>query len=87
MMRSLFVLSSVTVSMLLPAAMYGFQASKADAKPKVIEAKKITDNFYMLTGGGGNTGMFITQNNGVMIIDTKLPGWGSVLVEKNQVYQ
>src|ERR1700733_6055593 len=49
---------------------------------KVINVLKLKDNFYVLEGGGGNTSVFITQNHGVVVVDTKLPGWGPLLVEK-----
>src|SRR5262249_8983473 len=64
----------------LPASLFGFQAP-ANA-PKVIEVQKVKDNFYVLKGGGGNTSEFITQKNGVVVVDTKLPGLGSLIVEK-----
>jgi glyoxylase-like metal-dependent hydrolase (beta-lactamase superfamily II) len=65
----------------LPGAVFGFQVPAPDA-PKVIDVEKIKDNFYVLKGGGGNTSVFITQNNGVVVVDTKNPGWGPLLVEK-----
>ncbi len=52
--------------------------------------EKVKDNLYMITGSdptdrnsfsGGNTGVFITDN-GVIVVDTKLAGWGQVLLEK-----
>src|SRR4030095_6503578 len=52
--------------------------------------EKVKDNLYMITGSdptdraafaGGNTGVFIT-NSGVIVADTKLPGWGQVLLHK-----
>jgi len=49
--------------------------------PKVVEVDKIKDNLYVLKGGGGNTAVFIT-GNGVVVVDTKLPGWGQPLLEK-----
>src|SRR5262249_24934099 len=36
---------------------------------------------YMLKGGGGNTAAFITAN-GVVVVDTKNPGWGQPLLDK-----
>jgi glyoxylase-like metal-dependent hydrolase (beta-lactamase superfamily II) len=47
-----------------------------------IDVQKLRDNLYVLTGGGGNTTVFVTANNGVVVIDTKLPGWGKPLQEK-----
>lgn len=52
-----------------------------DNAPKVVEVDKIKDNLYVLKGGGGNTAAFITAN-GVVLVDTKLPGWGQPLLEK-----
>src|SRR6267378_3282174 len=52
--------------------------------------EKVKDNLYMITGAdptnrdafsGGNTGVFITDN-GVVVVDTKLAGWGQVLLDK-----
>src|SRR5437867_2129722 len=50
--------------------------------PKIVEVQKLKDNLYVLTGGGGNSTLFITANNGTVLIDTKLPGWGQPLQEK-----
>jgi glyoxylase-like metal-dependent hydrolase (beta-lactamase superfamily II) len=51
--------------------------------PKVVEAQKLADNLYMLTGqgGGGNTAVFI-GTNGVTLVDTKNPGWGQPIIDK-----
>src|SRR3989441_558430 len=51
--------------------------------PKVVEAQKLKDNLYMLTGqgGGGNTAVFVTAN-GVVVVDTKNPGWGQPILDK-----
>ena len=52
--------------------------------------EKVKDNLYIITGSdptnrdlfsGGNTGVFITDN-GVVVVDTKLAGWGQVLLDK-----
>jgi glyoxylase-like metal-dependent hydrolase (beta-lactamase superfamily II) len=52
-----------------------------DQGPKVVEAQKVKDNLYVLTGGGGNSAVFITTK-GVVVVDTKLPGWGRPLQDK-----
>lgn len=46
-----------------------------------INVDKVRDNLYVLRGGGGNTAAFITAN-GVVLVDTKLPGWGRPIMEK-----
>jgi len=50
-------------------------------QPKVVEVDKIKDNLFVLKGGGGNTAAFVTTN-GVVLVDTKNPGWGQPLLEK-----
>src|SRR6267142_1859041 len=52
--------------------------------------ERIKDNLYMITGSnvnpieafaGGNTAVLVTET-GVVVVDTKLPGWGQVLVDR-----
>jgi glyoxylase-like metal-dependent hydrolase (beta-lactamase superfamily II) len=54
---------------------------QAADEPKIIEVDKLKDNLYVLKGGGGNTGVFITEK-GVVVVDTKNPGWGQPLIDK-----
>jgi glyoxylase-like metal-dependent hydrolase (beta-lactamase superfamily II) len=42
---------------------------------------KVTDTLYILRGGGGNTAAFI-RSNGVLLVDTKVSGWGQPMIEK-----
>ena len=49
--------------------------------PKIVEVEKLRDNLFVLKGGGGNTAAFITAN-GVVVVDTKNPGWGQPLLDK-----
>src|SRR5688572_8562164 len=49
--------------------------------PRVVEVEKLKDNLYLMRGGGGNSAVFITAN-GVVVVDTKNPGWGQPLLEK-----
>jgi len=62
------------------AAGAALQPPAADA-PKVAEIQKLKDNLFVITGGGGNTAAFITQQ-GVVVVDTKLAGWGPAILEK-----
>ena len=48
--------------------------------PMVVEIDKLKDNLYMMKGGGGNSSVFITQK-GVIVVDTKNPGWGQPLLD------
>jgi len=57
------------------------QQPAAPPAPMVIDVDKLTDNLYVMKGGGGNSAVFITAN-GVTVVDTKLPGWGQPLLDK-----
>jgi len=46
-----------------------------------ITVDRIKDNLYVLRGGGGNTVAFLTAG-GVVLVDTKLVGWGQPILEK-----
>src|SRR5215831_8714254 len=70
------VLSMVAVAMQAPG---GQRGGPNTADPVGIE--KVKDNLYMITGGGGNTAAFITDT-GVVIVDTKLAGWGQAILDK-----
>ena len=49
--------------------------------PKVVEVEKLRDNLWMLKGGGGNTAVFV-GTNGIVVVDTKNPGWGQPILDK-----
>ena len=49
--------------------------------PGVVEVEKVKDNLFVLRGGGGNTAAFITAR-GVVVVDTKYPGWGRPILDK-----
>jgi cyclase len=64
-------------------------AQQAQTK-QVIDVQKVSDNYYVLTSStpgddatfsGGNVGVFIT-GNGVVLIDTKLAGWGQTFLDR-----
>jgi cyclase len=49
--------------------------------PKVVEVEKLKDNLFVLKGGGGNTAVFV-GSKGVVVVDTKLAGWGQPILAK-----
>jgi glyoxylase-like metal-dependent hydrolase (beta-lactamase superfamily II) len=53
----------------------------AHADEKAVALQRIKDNLYLASGGGGNSAVFVTDL-GVVIVDTKLPGWGQPLLAK-----
>lgn len=55
-------------------------AVQQPAAPMVVEIDKLKDNLYVMKGGGGNSSVFITQK-GVIVVDTKNPGWGQPLLD------
>ncbi len=75
------VLGTVMAVGALTMTVAALQQPAAPPAPMVIEADKLTDNLYVMKGGGGNTAVFITAN-GVTVVDTKLPGWGQPLLDK-----
>jgi glyoxylase-like metal-dependent hydrolase (beta-lactamase superfamily II) len=74
----------VTLAVLFAAGALAIAASAqrgAQTETTVVTLQKIKDNLYLATGGGGNSAVFITDL-GVVIVDTKLPGWGQPLLAK-----
>ena len=45
-----------------------------------VEVERLEDNLFVLRGGGGNSAAFVTTN-GVVLVDTKLAGWGQPLID------
>ena len=48
-----------------------------------IEVERLEDNLFVLRGegGGGNTAVFVTTS-GVVVVDTKNPGWGQPILDQ-----
>ena len=77
-------LSALVLVGLATAVVAGGQAPAAPAdKPKVVVVEKLKDNFFVLRGdgGGGNTAVFV-GSKGVVVVDTKNPGWGQPILDK-----
>jgi glyoxylase-like metal-dependent hydrolase (beta-lactamase superfamily II) len=78
--RRAAVLSALVALGALSTAVMAAQHAGHDDQ-KVVTLQRIKDNLYLATGGGGNTAVFITDL-GVVLVDTKLPGWGQPLAAK-----
>ncbi len=76
-MKRLAVLSGL----LLAGAISLAVARQPQQRPAALEIQKVKDNLFMITGGGGNTAAFITQN-GVVVVDTKVANNGPGILEK-----
>src|SRR5205809_6170584 len=87
------ILVALVAAGVLSIAASGYQQPSQGLPAAALAAtqiEKVKDNLYMITGAdptdrnsfsGGNTGVFIT-NNGVVVVDTKLAGWGQVILDK-----
>jgi glyoxylase-like metal-dependent hydrolase (beta-lactamase superfamily II) len=75
-MKRVVVLAAVAG---LGTAAIGLAAFRA--QQNVAEIEKLRDNLYVIKGGGGNTAAFITEK-GVVVVDTKLAGWGQAILDK-----
>ncbi len=92
-MKRCLVLGALIGVGTLSIVLAGFQAPPAGPTKEALAATKIEqvkDNLYIITGSGvantknfsgGNTAVFIT-NAGVVVIDTKLPGWGPTILQR-----
>jgi cyclase len=71
------------LSMAVAAEQQGRGQGRGPAPEPALEMDKVRDNLYVLRGGCncGDTTFFITDS-GVVLIDTKLPGHGKVILEK-----
>jgi glyoxylase-like metal-dependent hydrolase (beta-lactamase superfamily II) len=77
MTRRTIVLSMVVGVGAAAAAMAPVRAQQQN----VAKLEKLKDNLYVIKGGGGNTAAFITAN-GVVVVDTKLAGWGQAILDQ-----
>jgi glyoxylase-like metal-dependent hydrolase (beta-lactamase superfamily II) len=69
------------LSLAISAAQQPPAAGGQPPPPLKIDVEKLKENLFVLKGGGGNTAVFIGAN-GVVIVDTKNPGWGQLLLEE-----
>jgi glyoxylase-like metal-dependent hydrolase (beta-lactamase superfamily II) len=91
-MKRVLVLGMLIAIFGMCMAVSGFQ-TPAGLTPAALTATKIEklkDNLYIITGSGaadtnafsgGNTAVFITET-GVVLVDTKLPGWGPTVLDR-----
>jgi cyclase len=93
MRRGLFLGVLISVGVLSMAAA-GFQGPPqgppSQAALAATKIERVADNLYIITGSGaadfnsfsgGNSAVFITDR-GVVLVDTKLAGWGQVLLDR-----
>ena len=49
-----------------------------------IQTMDVRENLYVISGGGGHTAALVTEAHGVVLVDTKLAGWGQSILEAVQ---
>src|ERR1700687_945374 len=84
-MKRVTILGAVVVTGALASAI---AAQQQQARPPLPNLTKVKDNLYVITSStpgpeftGGNTGVFVTDG-GVIVVDTKLSGYGPTILEK-----
>jgi glyoxylase-like metal-dependent hydrolase (beta-lactamase superfamily II) len=80
-MRRAIVLGTLLVFGTLSMAIQAVQQLPAAPSADALQVDKVRDTLYVLRGGGGNTAVLVMAN-GVLLVDTKLSGWGQPLVTK-----
>jgi cyclase len=80
-MKRCVVLGTLVAAGVLSITVAAFQQPPASAPAeRVVEVDKLKDNLFVLKGGGGNTAVFVTST-GVVVVDTKNPGWGQPILD------
>ena len=71
------------LALLIGVAMLSLAVVAAQDGPKIIEVEQLENNLFVLrgAGSGGNTAVFITTD-GVVVVDSKNPGWGQPILEQ-----
>jgi glyoxylase-like metal-dependent hydrolase (beta-lactamase superfamily II) len=80
-MKRELILGTVILAGGLAIAAAAQQAPAPAPSAAALEVNKLKDNLFVLSGGGGNTSVFV-QANGVTVVDTKNPGWGQPVLTK-----
>ncbi len=80
-MKRLAILSTLLLAGTLSLIAAELRNPEQATQPVTLEMVKVKDNLHVITGGGGNTAVFLTQK-GVVIVDTKNPGMGPGILEK-----
>ena len=71
----------IAIGVLLAVGALSIAVAAGQQEEMVVEVEQLEDNLYVLRGGGGNSAAFVT-GDGVVLVDTKMPGWGQPLLDK-----
>ena len=74
---------AMVLGTLLLAGAFSVVGVVGQQSQKIIEVEQLEDNLFVLRGegGGGNTAVFVTTT-GVVVVDTKNPGWGQPILDQ-----
>lgn len=86
---------AIFLGMLLAAGGLSIAATgcgEGDSSPPPLPAiEQVRDNLYMIKGGdptdratfsGGNVAVYVTTEHGVVVVDSKLPGYGQQIIDQ-----
>lgn len=88
MRRTLWLVTLMVVGGLSIAA--GSLRQEGD-RPSLPAIEQVKDNLYVIKGGdptdqanfsGGNVAVFVTEAHGVVVVDSKLPGYGQQIIDQ-----
>ncbi len=83
MTRAIVLTAIVAGGGLSMTAAGGVQQDRDSPKVVRMQTVNVRDILYILTGGGGNT-LALMREDGVVLIDTKRPGWGRPILDTIQ---
>jgi glyoxylase-like metal-dependent hydrolase (beta-lactamase superfamily II) len=79
-MKRAIVVGAIIATGALSAAAAFDQGGQEGPRIVKMQTLNVRDILYVLTGGGGNT-MALMRDEGSVVVDTKLPGWGQSIRE------
>ena len=73
----------IVLALLLGVGTLCLSVVGAQESAKVIEVEQLRDNLFVFRGegGGGNVAVFVTTE-GVVVVDSKNPGWGQPILDE-----
>lgn len=72
---------AIVLGAVLMAGGVSLAVTRAEQVQRVVEVERLKENLYVLRGGGGNSAAFVTSD-GVVLVDTKVAGWGQPLIDR-----
>ena len=78
------MLRTITLGALTAVACLSIAAAGPTAQEEravAIQSLDVRENLYVISGGGGHTAALVTENDGVVLVDTKLAGWGQSILD------